>query len=88
MVGFYGVAAREPTQKLEPVLGIGSDGHCSACGGFEGASRENWSATAATFGLGRNLPVHALWEQSGHFSENKNLLNSRRAEAPRAPREI
>ena len=59
MVGFYGITARQPAQKLKLVLGISSDGHFDACGKFWGAPRENWSGTVATFGLGQNLPMQA-----------------------------
>jgi hypothetical protein len=37
-VGFYGVVDRHPAQKLELVLGIGSDGHFDACGAFLGCT--------------------------------------------------
>jgi len=57
MVGLYGVAARQPAQKLELVLGNGSDGHFDACGVVWGALREKLSGTVATFGLGQNLPI-------------------------------
>ena len=41
MVGFYGVAARKLAQKLELVLGVGSNGHFDTCGAFRGAPRKN-----------------------------------------------
>ena len=57
MVDLYGAAARQPAQKLERVLGIGSEGHFDTCGVVWGASSEKWSGIAATFGLGLNLPI-------------------------------
>jgi hypothetical protein len=54
----YGVAAGQPANTLELVLGVGSDGNFGAWAAFWGALyAKEWSGTAAIFGLGPKLPI-------------------------------
>ena len=45
--------------------------------GVSGALHKNWFGTTATFGLGQNLLIQALWERFWRYKKKKSLLNSR-----------